>query len=80
MSKVAVVTGGNRGIGLSIVRGLLKSDKFSGDVYLTARDEAKGKEALDELAKEGLGAARFHQLDINDVESVKKLAAFLKEK
>ncbi len=80
-TRVAVVSGSNRGIGLSVVRGLLKSDKFAdGDVFVTARDEAKGKEAMELLHKEGLTRAKFHQLDINDEESVKRLASFLKEK
>ena len=57
---VAIVTGGNKGIGLGVVRicthlssstmcstlpfkvrGLCK--QFKGEVYLTARDEARGK-------------------------------------
>ena len=37
---VAIVTGANKGIGFGIVRALCK--KFQGDVYLTARDEARG--------------------------------------
>ena len=37
---VAVVTGSNKGIGFGIVRALCK--KYDGDVYLTARDEARG--------------------------------------
>ena len=79
VTKVAVVTGSNRGIGYEVVRGLCKSDKFVGDVFVTSRDEAKGQEAVAQLAKEGL-TAKCHQLDINDEASVKKLAAFLKEK
>ena len=39
--RVAVVTGANKGIGLGVVRGLCK--QFEGVVYLTARDEARGK-------------------------------------
>lgn len=35
-AKVAVVTGGNKGIGLAIVQALCK--QYQGDVYLTARD------------------------------------------
>jgi NAD(P)-dependent dehydrogenase (short-subunit alcohol dehydrogenase family) len=34
-NKVAVVTGGNKGIGYEIVRGLAK--KFDGIVYLTGK-------------------------------------------
>jgi NAD(P)-dependent dehydrogenase (short-subunit alcohol dehydrogenase family) len=33
LSKVAVVTGGNKGIGFSVVKGLAKD--FNGQVYLT---------------------------------------------
>ena len=38
--SVAVVTGANKGIGLGIVRALCK--QYKGDVFLTARDEARG--------------------------------------
>ncbi|ELU15453.1 hypothetical protein CAPTEDRAFT_176382 [Capitella teleta] len=75
MSKVAVVTGSNKGIGYAIVRGLCK--KFDGDVFLTARDEGRGKNAVAELNKEGLNP-KFHQLDIEDKESVERLAQFMK--
>ena len=51
---VAIVTGGNKGIGLGVVRNIKCSFKsfsevrglckqFKGEVYLTARDEARGK-------------------------------------
>jgi len=47
--KVAVVTGGNKGIGLSIVKNLCK--EFKGIVYLCSRDEQRGKAAVAELEK-----------------------------
>jgi len=75
-SKVAVVTGSNKGIGFAIVQGLCK--QFQGHVYLTARNESLGKAAVAELEKEGLHP-KFHQLDIEDVQSVAKLAEFLKK-
>uniref|UniRef100_UPI00109FBCDD carbonyl reductase [NADPH] 1-like isoform X2 n=1 Tax=Podarcis muralis TaxID=64176 RepID=UPI00109FBCDD len=80
MSKsipVAVVTGSNKGIGLAIVRALCK--QFTGDVYLTARDVERGKEAVAKLQAEGL-KPQFHQLDINDLQSIRTLRDFLKEK
>ena len=70
MSKVALVTGSNKGIGLAIVRALCKS--FDGDVYLLARDETRGLNAVKLLEKENL-TPKFHQLDINDVTSVHRL-------
>jgi len=47
LKRVAVVTGSNKGIGYSIVKFLCK--KFDGIVYLTARDESRGKNAVHEL-------------------------------
>merc|ERR1711872_285753 len=75
--KVAVVTGSNKGIGFAIVRALCK--KFDGDVYLTSRDEGRGKDAVETLKKEGLNP-KFHILDIGNEETVIKLRDFLKEK
>jgi len=75
--KVAVVTGSNKGIGFAIVRALCK--KFDGDVYLTSRDEGRGKEAVEALKKEGLNP-KFHVLDIGNEETVVKLRDFMKEK
>ena len=49
MSKVAVVTGSNKGIGLAIVKGLVA--KFEGDVYLTSRSEERGLAAVEQLKK-----------------------------
>ncbi|KAM9365004.1 uncharacterized protein KZ484_011225 [Pholidichthys leucotaenia] len=76
-TKVAVVTGGNKGIGFTIVRALCK--QFQGDVYLTARDVGRGEEAVKALASEGL-KSHFYQLDINDLNNIKTAAAYFKEK
>lgn len=75
-SRVAVVTGGNKGIGFSIVKFLCQ--QFDGDVYLTARDEAKGHAAVSELNKMQLHP-KFHQLDIDNPESVRRFADHLKQ-
>ena len=61
LERVAVVTGGNKGIGLAIVRGLCK--QFKGCVILTARNEENGKSAVSLLRDEGLVPV-FEQLDI----------------
>jgi carbonyl reductase 1 len=73
-TPVAVVTGSNKGIGFAIVRGLCK--QFEGHVYLTARDVNRGQEAVAQLEKEGLHP-KFHQLDIDDEESVKRFQKYL---
>lgn len=43
------VTGGNKGIGYAIVKGLC--ERYDGVVYLTARDEGRGRAAVNELNK-----------------------------
>ena len=76
MSKrVAVVTGGNKGIGLGIVEKLLRHP-FDGDVILTARDETRGQKAVKELNELGLKPL-FHQLDIDDNQSINNLKQYL---
>ncbi|KAM9253174.1 carbonyl reductase [NADPH] 1-like [Dugong dugon] len=74
-SRVALVTGANKGIGFAIVRELCR--QFSGDVVLTARDEARGRAAVQQLQAEGL-SPRFHQLDIDDLQSIRALRDFLR--
>ena len=75
--KVAIVTGGNKGVGFAICRGLAKV--FDGDVLLTARNEERGMKAVKDLEQEGL-TVKFHLLDIDDPKSVAALATFVKEK
>lgn len=60
--KVAVVTGGNKGIGLQVVK--ILCERFDGDVFLCSRDEKRGSDAVDELGKLGLSPI-FFKLDIS---------------
>ncbi|XP_063370144.1 carbonyl reductase [NADPH] 1-like [Cydia amplana] len=76
VTKVAVVTGANKGIGFAIVRGLCK--RFDGVVYLTSRDETRGENAVIQLGKEGLHP-KYHQLDITSVKSVEKFRDYIKK-
>ncbi len=72
MSKrVAIVTGGNKGIGFGICQALPAMFE-GGDVYLTARSVERGEEAVKKLAAEGV-TVKFHQLDVCDSASIKKL-------
>uniref|UniRef100_A0A8D1WML2 Carbonyl reductase (NADPH) n=1 Tax=Sus scrofa TaxID=9823 RepID=A0A8D1WML2_PIG len=72
-TRVALVTGANKGIGFAIVRDLCR--QFAGDVVLTARDVARGQAAVKQLPAKGL--TRFHQLDIIDLQSIRALCDFL---
>ena len=69
------MTGSNKGIGFGIVKELCT--KFDGDVYVTSRDETRGRQAVAELKKLGLDP-KFHQLDIDDEQSVITLRDHLK--
>jgi 2-dehydro-3-deoxy-D-gluconate 5-dehydrogenase len=69
--KVAVVTGGNGGIGLGMAQGLADA---GASIVIAARDEAKSKGALDDLRGRGAKAA-FVATDVTDEASVDKLFA-----
>ena len=69
--RVAVVTGGNKGIGREIARQLAREGIT---VFIGARDEARGREAAEKLRGEGLDA-RSLQLDVTDDASVAAAAA-----
>ncbi|KAF6156744.1 hypothetical protein GIB67_033213 [Kingdonia uniflora] len=73
--RCAVVTGGNKGIGLEICRQLASNGIL---VVLTARDEKKGNEAIENLKESGISNVFFHQLDIKDPTSIASLASFIK--
>ena len=80
MTKLAIVTGSNKGIGFATVKGLAKKLQDGWHVYLTSRNEERGQKALEEIKKEGLNNVHFHQLDIDDEASIDKLRDFVKEK
>ena len=73
--KLAVVTGGNKGIGLEICRQLARSGVR---VILTARDENKGQAACDALQKEKLEVV-FHRLDVTEEAGILALARFVEK-
>lgn len=73
--KVAVVTGGNRGIGLEICRQLADLGII---VILTSRDDYKGLTVCKMLEKEEL-PVRYHQLDVTHAASIQALANFMRK-
>ena len=64
--KIAVVTGGNRGIGFQVCRDIAKKG-FK--VLLTARNSEKGMESAEILQSEGLDVT-FYELDVSSAESI----------
>ncbi|MGY1619158.1 SDR family oxidoreductase [Geodermatophilus sp. SYSU D00691] len=68
--KVAVVTGGTRGIGLMMARGLLQA---GARVYISARKADEGERAREELAAHG--TVRFVPADLSTEEACQALAA-----
>lgn len=76
--KVAIVTGGNTGIGFSTCRHLLE---HNARVYLAARSPAKANEAIQHLKditkKDDI---HFLQLDLADLPSIKKAVDEFKSK
>ncbi len=68
--KIAVVTGGNRGIGFETCRQLAKRGM---KVVLAARDEAKGRASAQRLHDEGLDVDPI-RLDVTDEGSVRQFA------
>jgi carbonyl reductase 1 len=73
-SRIALVTGGNRGLGLETARQLAAG----AHVILTSRRESEGYAAAQELVAEGLTVS-FRPLDVAGRESVDALAAGLRE-
>src|SRR5437868_6805444 len=71
MSRVAVVSGGNRGIGREICYALAARGFTT---VLGSRDEARGEEAARALRERGVEVL-VSQLDVTDDRSVSALAA-----
>lgn len=70
--QVAIVTGGNTGIGYLTVYWLLKKNA---KVYLAARSEGRAREAIQKLEAENLpGSVEWLKLDLADLNSVKAFA------
>eukprot|EP00250_Pteridium_aquilinum_P008369 c17895_g1_i1 orf=305-1141(-) len=72
---IAVVTGGNKGIGFETVKQLAQKGLT---VVLTARNAQNGLAATEKLKNEGLNVA-FHTLDVLSTASVSQLANWLKQ-
>ncbi len=67
--RIAIVTGGNGGIGLGMARGLAQA---GATIMVAARNAEKGRAAIQELERLG-GPARFCGVDVADAASVEAM-------
>lgn len=75
MKRVALVTGGNRGIGHELVK-QLATNGFR--VILTSRDQEKGQQAAQKLKETGLDVS-FVKMDVDDPESIRQATSTVQE-
>ncbi|GJN26917.1 hypothetical protein PR202_gb14884 [Eleusine coracana subsp. coracana] len=77
VKRIALVTGGNKGVGLETCRQLAAKGL---KVVLTARNEARGLEAVEAIRHAGGDSdVVFHQLDVTDPSSAARLADFIRD-
>ncbi len=75
-SRIAVITGSNRGLGYEIAKKLGQRQGIQ--VVLTSRGEASGRAAQEKLAREGV-SADYHSLDVNSDRSVQAFTEWLSQ-
>ncbi|XP_077264922.1 polyprenol dehydrogenase [Temnothorax americanus] len=75
--KVAIVTGGSRGIGAEVVKKLLQCDM---EVIIACRTISAGEKLILEIRKSGItsGRAKVYKLDNSSLESVRGFAKQIK--
>ncbi len=66
-NKIALVTGGNKGIGLEIVRNLAGAGCT---VLLGARNAERGQEAVRQLKRAGIDDVHFLEIDVTKQETI----------
>ena len=76
VKRIALVTGGNRGIGYEICRQLAELGYI---IILTSRDESKGCKAAGELSKNG-AEVHYIQLDVTSEEAIYRTSSFVRDK
>jgi NAD(P)-dependent dehydrogenase (short-subunit alcohol dehydrogenase family) len=75
--KIALVTGANKGIGLEVVKQLVKNGFF---VYMGCRNLENGSTAVEALKAEGIKNVEAIKLDVTDQESVDSARAAIGNK
>jgi 2-dehydro-3-deoxy-D-gluconate 5-dehydrogenase len=67
--RVAIITGGNGGLGLGMARGLARA---GASIAIAARDLAKSKAAVEELSASGVRCG-FYPLDVSSAASCREM-------
>lgn len=67
--KKALITGANKSIGYETARQLAQQGYF---IFITARDTARGEEAIQQLKAEGFANVAFVQMDVTNAASVQE--------
>ncbi|XP_063709711.1 dehydrogenase/reductase SDR family member on chromosome X [Culicoides brevitarsis] len=76
--KVAIITGGNRGLGLYVVKKLVDCDMT---VIVGVRDPVQAKSAVEKLIDESKhNKVHYERLDVGSMSSVRQFAAKVQEK
>jgi NAD(P)-dependent dehydrogenase (short-subunit alcohol dehydrogenase family) len=75
--RVAVVTGANQGLGFALVESLCRAFGPGDTVYLTARDDGRGAEAVGRLRAAG-HSPTFARVDVCDPASVAQFGAMVR--
>lgn len=65
--KLAIVTGGNSGIGFETTRGLVKR---GAEVIILTRNETKSRDAVNKIKDEFGGKVHFIRMDLADIETI----------
>ena len=78
--KIALVTGGNKGIGLAICRALASSTNPRVHVLLGSRDAQRGQQAVQQLQAEGKDNVESLPIDISDESSIAGAAKAVRER
>jgi NAD(P)-dependent dehydrogenase (short-subunit alcohol dehydrogenase family) len=76
MNKIALVTGSNKGLGKGVSSLLLKEGC---QVIMTSRNFEKGQMVYSELSRNN-SKVDYHQLDISNLESIRKAIAYVDSK
>ena len=75
--KTVLITGANKGIGFETAKQLAKLDYF---VYIGSRDKEKGQRAKQEMHISGLRNVDVIELDVTNIDSIKKSKRILETK